>query len=119
MRQVVTLYEDERITCLDDALVIDTYYFPFGEKRVPYASIRAVHERDMGPGIWRGRWRIWGSGDLRHWYHYDPHRPDKRTALVLDLGGWIRPVITPDDPSLVRGIFEGHGIPITTEGTAT
>jgi hypothetical protein len=115
----MTLYEDERIICTDDALVIDTYYFPFGAKRVPYASIRAVRERDMGQGIWRGRWRIWGSGDLRHWYHYDPHRPDKRLALVLDLGGWVRPVITPDDPAFVRSILEDRGIVVTRAAGAT
>jgi hypothetical protein len=107
------LYQDERITCDDEGIVIDTYYFPFGSKRVTYAQIREALEYDMGSGIWNGRWRIWGSGDFRHWFNYDPHRPDKRIALILDLGGWVRPVITPSDPNVVCGILEDRGIRVS------
>jgi hypothetical protein len=58
------------------------------------------------------RFRIWGSSDLRHWYNLDATRPHKKTAIVLDLGGWILPVITPDEPDKVIGILGRHGVDV-------
>jgi hypothetical protein len=29
-------YDDGRVACTDDALVIRLYYFPFGDKRIPW-----------------------------------------------------------------------------------
>ena len=56
-----TLYEDRHVTCDEGGLTIHRYYFPTGgDKRVPYAKIRRVEERTMGPLT--GQWRIWGMG---------------------------------------------------------
>jgi hypothetical protein len=63
-----------------------------------------VAERPLG--ALTGRLRIWGSGDPRLWWHLDPGRPRKRTALVIDLGRRVRPAITPDDPGAVLRIIE-------------
>ena len=99
------LYEDRWITCEPDRLIIRGYYFPTGNAKViAYPQIRGVARRSLT--TWGGRWRLWGGGDLRHWWHFDPDRPRKQTALVLDLGRWVRPVITPDDPAAVVGIIE-------------
>ncbi|HZT65660.1 MAG TPA: PH domain-containing protein [Acidimicrobiales bacterium] len=101
-----TLYDDGRIVCDDDGLVIRWYYL-WGSKRIPYRSIRSVDQRPLTRV--RGKWRIWGSGDLQHWYNLDPHRPSKETALELDVGGRVRPTITPDDPEAVGRILAQHG----------
>ena len=38
----------------------------------------------------------------------DRDRPDKRMAIVLDVGRHIRPTITPDDPTTVEHILEAR-----------
>ena len=98
-------YDDGRIACDDTGIVIRWYYL-WGSKRIPYAAIREVTERRMSS--LRGKWRIWGSGDLTHFYNLDGSRPNKETALELDVGGRIRPMITPDDPDAVLRIISEH-----------
>ena len=99
------LYQDDRITCTDSTVIVRGYYFPLGTaKKVPYRDIRHVEQIELGSG----RWRIWGTADPRYWFHLDPKRRHKRWALVLDLGKFVRPVITPDDPARVKQIIERH-----------
>lgn len=100
-------YDDGRIRCDEWGLVI-RWYGLFGAKKVPYDRIRSATTGDMG--ALGGRYRIWGSSDLRHWYNLDRTRPRKKTAIVLDLGGWLRPVITPDEPDKVIEILKRHGV---------
>jgi hypothetical protein len=99
------LYDDGRIAC-DDAGITIRWYYLWGAKRIPYDTIRSVTERPL-TGV-RGRWRIWGSGDLVHWYNFDPRRPDKQLALELDVGRRVKPTITPDEPETVRRILDEH-----------
>ncbi len=96
------LYDDGRIVCDDTAVNIGWYYL-WGTKRIPYASILRVTERPLGR--FRGKWRLWGSGDFIHYYNLDGSRPKKETALELDVGGRVRPMITPDDPQAVMRII--------------
>ena len=98
------LYDDGRIACDDAALVIRRYY-PWGTKRIPYSSIRSVERRPLRRI--RGRWRIWGSGDFRHWWNLDPARPHKTEALEIELGRRTVPTITPD-PNAVERILMDH-----------
>jgi hypothetical protein len=97
------LYEDRWITREPDRLIIRGYYFPFGRKTIAYRSIQNVTPRPLT--AFSGSWRIWGSTDFRHWFHLDPGRPRKKTALVLDLGKRVLPVITPDDSERVAAII--------------
>jgi hypothetical protein len=99
------LYDDGGIACDDEQLIIKHYY-PWGAKRIPYPSIRAVNTRDLSAA--GGRWRIWGSGDFLHWYNLDRRRPSKEVALEIEVGGRIRPTITPDDPATVARILTEH-----------
>ena len=97
------LYEDSYVTCDDEGLTIRRYYFPFGAKRIPYSRIQGVDEKEMG--TWTGKWRIWGSSWPSHWFHFDPTRPRKTKALVIDKGDYVRAVVTPDDPDRVLQIL--------------
>ncbi len=96
------LYEDRWIACEPDRLIIRWYYL-WGRKVIPYRAIQDVEVYPLS--FWTGSWRIWGTSDLRYWFHLDLDRPKKTTALVLDLGKWVKPVITPDDPELVARII--------------
>ncbi len=106
-------YDDGRVALTDDELLIRTYYFPFGARHIRYADISQVKRVTMtGMG---GRYRIWGSGDLRHWYNYDPGRPGKHTALYIELAGkGTVPVITPGQPEAVAAELAAHGVDVTT-----
>lgn len=109
-------YSDERITCDADGITISKYYFPIGDKRILYEDILSVQRHDMGTGVMGGRWRIWGSGDFKHWFHLDTDRPNKRYAFVLELGVWARPVITPRDPDRFVEVVEQHGVSVKLDG---
>jgi hypothetical protein len=105
MENQSVLYDDGRIACDDVVLTIRRYY-PWGAKEIPYSSIRSVKRRPLTAV--RGRWRIWGSGDLKRWWNLDPRRRHKSVALEIDVGGRIVPTITPDDPEAVERILAEH-----------
>jgi Bacterial PH domain len=93
-------YDDGKIACDSTGLLI-RWYYPWGSKRIPYTSIRSIHRLP----IRIRRWRLWGSGDLRHWWNLDFSRPRDKVALDIDTGHWIHPTITPDDPDTVERIL--------------
>jgi hypothetical protein len=108
-------YDDGRVACTDDALVIRLYYFPFGDKRIPYAKIGQVRRAAL-TGM-SGRYRIWGSGDFIHWANFDPDRPKKSVAFIIGISGrHMRPVITPDDPDAVAAELASHGVTVVLAG---
>ena len=106
---VVEGYDDGRVACDDQGIVIRHYYL-FGAKRVGYGDIREARVSPLG---WMGKWRIQGSGDLQHWFNFDPRRPRKDVAIVLYLDATVRPVITPDDPERVTAELAAHGVNVT------
>ncbi len=107
------LYRDRWIECTDEELRVRFYYFPFGTKRIPYARIKAV--RRVPVSVFRGRGRIWGTANPGYWAHLDPGRPQKSTALVLDLGRGVKPFLTPDDCDAVAEVILTHSSVRTIE----
>ncbi|HZU73780.1 MAG TPA: hypothetical protein VE990_13505 [Acidimicrobiales bacterium] len=99
------LYDDGRIVCDEDGMTI-RWYYPWGSKKIPYGSIRAVKSFSLRPV--RGKWRIWGSGDFVHWYNLDGDRPSKQTGIDIDTGRRVHPTITPQDPEAVARIVNEH-----------
>ncbi|MEZ0371290.1 MAG: hypothetical protein ACAI44_19505 [Candidatus Sericytochromatia bacterium] len=98
------LYEDKYLICDDDSITIKEYYFPFGSKRIPYASIRKLEEKELG--VFSGRYRFWGMDLEPYWYHLDWQRASKRHGIVLDLGEWIKPVVTPAQHDMVLAVLK-------------
>lgn len=99
-------YADRWIECGPDALRIHGYYFPWGTKRIPYEEIRGIRRVKMS--ALTGKLRIWGTGNPRYWASLDPGRPRKHTALILDVGGSVRPFVTPDDPDALVAAIRSH-----------
>ncbi len=97
------------VECADDVLRIHHYYFPVGTKVIPYSSIRGV--RRVTLEALRGRARLWGTANPRYWANLDPARSTKKIGLILDVGGAVRPFITPRDPDAVLTAIAEHGGP--------
>ena len=107
---LVNSYRDRWIECDDRGIRVRGYYFPWGTKRIPYGSIRALDRFTMS--AWRGKGRIWGSGDLRHWANLDPGRPKKDVGFFVEVGARVIPFLTPDDPELFESVVRrGAGLP--------
>lgn len=94
-----------RVACDDEGLILRWYHL-WGSKRIPYRTILSARTLQLEPV--RGKWRIWGSGDFKHWYDLDANRPNKETGIELDVGGRVRPCLTPDDPEAVSEILAEH-----------
>jgi hypothetical protein len=114
----VSAYEDRWIECTDTELLVKGYYFAWGDfgwatKRIPYRSIKSVERFDLTR--WRGKYRIWGSGDFTHWGNYDPQRPKKSVGFFLHLGGHVIPFVTPDDPDAFEQALRAH-VPVRSPG---
>lgn len=97
-------YSDGSIVCGPDRLEIHSYYFPAGTKSVPYSRIRGLRRFEV-KGVRSGKWRIWGTGNPRYWANLDRRRPTKRVGFVIDLGGRISPIVTPDDPDAFESVL--------------
>ena len=105
-------YDDGRVACTEDALVIRTYTSR-RRRRIPYGRIEQVRQEPMS-GM-SGQYRLWGSGDFVHWYNYDPDRPRKTVKFIIHVAGHkIRPVITPSHPDAVVAELAAHGVAVTT-----
>lgn len=98
------LYEDKYLVCDDDAITIKDYFFPIGSKRIAYKDIRSVSEMDLG--LFSGRLRFWGMDLAPYWYHLDWSRAKKRRAIVLDLGEFIKPALTPEQHDMVLAVLK-------------
>jgi hypothetical protein len=96
-------YNDGKIECTATGVHIHGYYFPYLTKVVPYNSIKGMRRFEMT--ALRGRWRIWGTGTFRYWANLDINRPKKKIGLLLDLGKFTNPFITPDDPDTVEAVI--------------
>jgi hypothetical protein len=56
----------------------------------------------------RGKGRIWGSGDLKHWANLDPQRPRKSIGFFVNVGRHVIPFLTPDDADAFEQAVASH-----------
>lgn len=97
-------YDDGTIVCGKNGIVIKDYYFPsLRERRISWSEIESFRSRPMG--FISGRLRIWGMGFRPEWFNLDVRRPFKHTAIELNTGSPLKPVITPQDPERVMTII--------------
>jgi hypothetical protein len=100
-------YDDGSIACDDDGLAIQRYY-PWGARRIPYREIRNVRLHRLSGWSAVQKLSVWGPADLVHWWNYDPQRPHRDVAVVIDTGSRIRPTVTPADPAAFERIVRAH-----------
>ncbi|MFZ0181537.1 MAG: hypothetical protein WAL62_00160, partial [Methanoregula sp.] len=78
------LYADHLVTITGESITFAYYSFPFaGSRTVAFSDID--HIMVMEPSLINGKWRIWGSGDLRTWFPLDIHRPSRDRIFLMTL----------------------------------
>ena len=109
-----TLYEDQQVTLSGDTLVLHHYYFPGWSKNISVREIERIEIRK--PTLRSGKWRIWGTGDVRTWFPADLHRPERSAIFVMyRKKRWRRIGFTVEDPQRLRITLQNIGVP-TLEG---
>jgi hypothetical protein len=79
---------------------------PWGTKHIPYPSIRSIVRVNLG--ALTGRARRWGTSNPGRWASFDPRRATKSVGFDLQLGGPVKPLITPDDPDAFETAVRGR-----------
>jgi len=101
-------YRDPLLRIEDGALTIRRYSYTLRDRTIRLAEIVQAVDRPIGR--WSGRWRMWGSGDLRRWWNLDVGRRSKTRAFELDVGSRVRPMVTPDDPDAFADALRTDGV---------
>ncbi|MGV2829578.1 hypothetical protein [Myxosarcina sp. GI1(2024)] len=111
---MATLYEDERVICDDEGIIIKGYFLPIEEqKKILYSEIRTIKLQKLS--LWAGLSQIWGKanamlrGDTAtktYWSSFDLKRLFKNKAIAIDEGKLVKPVITPEEPETVYRILK-------------
>jgi hypothetical protein len=104
------LYADHLVSITGDSITFYRYGFPFLVSRnVAFSDID--HVTVMEPSITNGRWRIWGSGDLRTLFPLDTHRSSRDRIFIASLKTrGMKIGFTVEDSSRVLVFFKEHGL---------
>lgn len=89
-------YADNLVKIDEDSILFKEYFYPFGSKRFPVSNIEEILY--YRPKWWSGKWRIYGSGDLKTWCPCDWGRPSRDMMFILfPVKGWWRVGFTVED----------------------
>ncbi len=103
------LYSDHLVEIRFNEIIFKKYCFPAGAKRVSFSEIKNIVARD--PSFFTGKWRIFGSGDLKTWFPPDLKRPERDKIFILTRRqGWWRIGFTVEDSERVIKIFKDQGL---------
>ena len=107
---MTTLYSDSLVDVSEEEIVFHRYYFPSGkDRRLPWNQIERVQLHRLT--TWGGKWRIWGTGDLRTWSPEDRGRPKRDLAFIVHLrNSFLRIGFTVEDSQKMEGIFREKGL---------
>ena len=103
------LYGDRLVTLSNREICFHHYHLNGATKCVDLASLDKIVAKK--PNIWNGKWRIWGSSNLRTWFPCDIKRPSRDTifATVPRRGG--HPIgFTVEDSARFRQSIQGIGL---------
>ncbi|GAB4531515.1 MAG: hypothetical protein Tsb0014_15130 [Pleurocapsa sp.] len=112
------IYEDERVICDDEGIIIKGYYQPIDDdKKILYSEISNIKIKKLNP--LSGLSQIWGKADSSlqgdtgrksYWSAFDFKRLFKGKAIVIDEGNLVKSVITPKDIDKVFQILEAKSL---------
>jgi hypothetical protein len=104
------LYADRLVSVTRDSITFYRYSFPFlGKRTVALSDIDYIAIRE--PSLANGRWRIWGSGNLRTWFPFDLHRSSRDRIFVAFLKTRGMNIgFTVEDSARVLAVFRECGL---------
>lgn len=107
---MTALYSNRLLEITDDEVVFHGDYFPVaGNRYLPWSRIGSVSVRRSS--ALGGRWRIWGSGDFRTGFPWDPLRPRRDRIFVASVrGGYWKSGFTTEDSARVAEILCDRGL---------
>ena len=98
------LYSDKLVEITEDAISFNGYYFPTGDKSVPFSDFQSVMA--VKPNVWNGQYRIHGTGDGQTWFPRDWHRPSRSEIFFAQLRGSSRRIgFTVEEAGQVEAIL--------------
>lgn len=99
-------YDDGLVQLDRAAITLRRYHFPSGTSKViALDAVRGYTAESLS--LFRQRFRIWGSSDLRRWLPLDVSRPFKSTLITLDVPGtWPSPAFTPAHPNEFTALLD-------------
>ena len=104
--QESVLHEDKHVIITNNEIIIKCYYFPFaGEKKISFKQIKKIELINIGSLT--GKLKVWGMNYKLLWFHFDAGRLFKNHGIVIDIGKYIKPAITPEDINKVFHILQG------------
>lgn len=90
------LFANKYVTCYEDHIVINMYYFPAGNKKVKYSDMKSC-ELLSGEQLGFSKVKMWGMALSPIWWHADFHRHSRDHYIVLDINSWPKIGLTMDD----------------------
>jgi hypothetical protein len=99
-------YDDGLVQLDRAAITLRRYHFPSGTSKViALDTIRGYKAESLG--VFKQRFRIWGSSDFRRWLPLDVQRPIRSTLITLDIPGtWLSPAFTPARPDEFTALLD-------------
>ena len=77
------LYSDGLVTITEDEITFHKYYLNGNDKTVPIEDIERITIKK--PTVWSGKYRIWGTGNIKTWFPQDNDRSRRDRIFVADL----------------------------------
>jgi len=104
------LYKDSLVTVNRNHLILHHYYFPTNtSKKIAFSKIDYIE--CVEPTLLTGKWRFWGTGDLKTWFPADFSRNKKDTIFIIHRKNKRMLIgFTVDDSEKVKDILKENGL---------
>jgi len=93
------LFSNNFVKCYSDHLVIDLYYFPYGNKKVKYNQIQSCELISMREMPFYKK-KMWGMALSPIWWPADLRRSGRESCIILDTNHWPKIGLTMDDDDI-------------------
>jgi len=104
------IYSDGLVEITTDNILLRKYYFPtFTSKIIEISDIDFVEV--VKPGLFTGKYRIWGTGDFTHWFPLDLARSKRDSIFIVHRKGKKMLIgFTVEDSNTVKSILKNKNL---------
>lgn len=104
------VYNDRYLEIYPEHMILNGFFLgPIGRKKISFNSIDAIKEVRLN--VWKGSYRIQGTGDFKTWFTHDINRSSKEKVFILHRDHkWWRVGFSVEDFDKVAAIFESKGL---------